>query len=212
MNQFLGSLALWPVTEIINRLIANDPHISARLLPFRHKMIEIVATAPSMTMTLQFEPGGIKLGAIDCQTLQLKPDARIDGKAADLLELLTQSDKRPLANTAISIAGDAELVQEVYNTLNDLDLDWEDYLAPLLGDVMSNELGQIGSAAKTWTTQAGNKLGRNLDEYLKGEASVLPDRAAVENFSNSLDQLKLNIDRLSARAELLHNRLNRLTN
>ncbi|MCH7891063.1 MAG: sterol-binding protein, partial [Gemmatimonadetes bacterium] len=67
-------------------------------------------------------------------------------------------------------------MQELYNTLNELDLDWEDYLAPLLGDIVTNELGLFAEDARQWSRGAGESMRRNVDEFLIEEAKVVPSR------------------------------------
>ncbi len=200
-------MVLWPIEEILNRLIASDSYVSERLRPFDGKLIEVHCQAPSLNISVLFDYERLKLSAVDSVTLQLTPDARISGKSADLLQLLNRSDQQPLANTAISIEGDAQLVQDLYNTLNNLDLDWEDYLAPILGDVATNELGQFSSNARNWSAEAGRSMHRNVDDYLKEEARLVPGREEVDSFNDSLDRLRLNIDRVKARADRLQSRL-----
>lgn len=212
VNQFLGMLALLPIEKILNGLASHDPHIIAQLRSFDGKTIEILSRSPDVTICLLFEDGNIKLSAIDSASLMLEPDATISGKAADLLELLlTRPEQRALANTAISIGGDAVLVQELYKVLGTLDLDWEDYLAPLLGDILSNEVGKFSREAKNLSQAASSNMQRNLHDYLVEETRAVPAREELDRFSDDLDQLRLNIDRASARTEQIRSRLERLT-
>lgn len=211
MNQFLGSIALWPVEEILNQLLINDSFVASKLAPFKAKVIEINCSNPRLSITLQFGEDKLKLSAVDSSILQCNPDSIITGKASDLLQLLVGSEHRPLANTAVSIKGDAHLVQELYNTLNELDLDWADYLAPLLGDIVTNELGQFAEDARHWSSGAGKSIRRNVDEFLKEEAKVVPSRQQVDSFNSKLDRLKINIDRVKARVDQVQERLEKLT-
>lgn len=211
MNQFIGSMALWPIEEILNQILSNESYVAGRLAPFKTKVIEINCTSPRLSITIQFTEDRIKLSAVDSSILQLNPDSIITGKVSDLLQLLVGSEHRPLANTAVSIKGDAQLVQDLYNTLNELDLDWEDYLAPLLGDIVTNELGLFAEDARQWSRGAGESMRRNVDEFLIEEAKVVPSREQVDAFSNKLDRLKINIDRVKARADQIQERLDKLT-
>ena len=205
-------LALLPIEKIINGLAAHDPHIIEQLRGFDSKSIEILGHSPSVSIYLLFDQGKIKLRAIDSASLMLEPDATISGKAADLLELLlTPPEHRPLANTAISIGGDAVLVQELYNVLASLDLDWEDYLAPVLGDVLSNEVGKFSREARNLSRETSSKMRRSVHDYLVEESRAVPAREELNRFSDDLDLLRLNIDRAAARTEQIASRLERLT-
>lgn len=211
MNQFIGMLALLPIEKIINGLVSHDPHIKARLRSFDGKAIKVLSQSPDFSICLLFDEGELKLSAIDSSTLMLEVDATISGKAEDLLQLLlSRPQQRALANPAISISGDAILVQELYDVVSSMDLDWEDYLAPVLGDIVSNEVGKFSREAKNFSQQAGTKLQRNLHDYLVEETRVVPAGEELDSFNNDLDQLRLNIDRASARAAQISSRLEKL--
>ena len=207
MNQFLGSLALLPVEKILNAIVRRDPHIAKKLVAFDSKCIEVVSLRPDFSVSIRFEDDTIKLSAIDTQTLGIQADATITGNAENLLSLLTKkSDQRAMADAAIDISGDATLVQDLHVTIESLDVDWQDYLAPILGDVLSNELGEIQSNARDWSKSTGTSMHRDVRDYLSEEARLVPSELEVDSFSNRLDQLRLSIDRVAAKTELLKRR------
>ena len=207
MNQFLGSLALLPVEKLLNAIVRRDPHIAKKLVAFDSKCIEVVSLRPDFSVSIRFEDDTIKLSAIDTQTLGIQADATITGNAENLLGLLTKkSDQRALADAAIDISGDATLVQDLHVTIESLDVDWQDYLAPILGDVLSNELGEIQSNARDWNKSTGTRMHRGVRDYLSEEARLVPSELEVDSFSNRLDQLRLSIDRVAAKTELLKRR------
>jgi ubiquinone biosynthesis protein UbiJ len=207
LNQFLGSLALLPVEKILNAIVRRDPHIAKKLVAFDSKCIEVVSLRPDFSVSIRFEDDTIKLSAIDTQTLGIQADATITGNAENLLSLLTKkSDQRALADAAIDISGDATLVKDLHVTIESLDVDWQDYLAPILGDVLSNELGEIQSNARDWSKSTGTSMHRDVRDYLSEEARLVPSELEVDSFSNRLDQLRLSIDRVAAKTELLKRR------
>ena len=207
MNQFLGSLALLPVEKILNAIVARDAHVATKLAAFDSKCIEVVSLRPDFSLSIRFEDGEIKLSAIDTQTLGIVADATISGSAESLLGLLAKkSDRRAMANASIDVSGDATLVQDLQMTIESLDSDWQDYLAPILGDVLSNELGEIEGRARSWSKSAGSSIHRGVHDYLTEEARLVPSELEVDSFSNRLDQLRLSIDRVAARTELLKRR------
>jgi ubiquinone biosynthesis protein UbiJ len=207
LNQFLGSLALLPVENILNAIVRRDPHIAKKLVAFDSKCIEVVSLRPNFSLSIRFEDDTIKLSAIDTQTLGIQADATITGNAENLFGLLTKkSDQRAMADAAIDISGDATLVQDLHVTIESLDVDWQDYLAPILGDVLSNELGEIQSNARDWSKSTGTSMHRGVRDYLSEEARLVPSELEVDSFSNRLDQLRLSIDRVAAKTELLKRR------
>ncbi len=208
MNQLLGSLALLPLENILNSLIKRDPHIVSQLQSFNSKSIELIGTSPDFTLIVRVEQNSIKMSAIDSKTLALKPDATISARTDVLVgSLLQVSNKTALANPAITVSGNAALIQELYFFIDSLDVDWQDYLAPLAGDIVSNELGKFAEAAKSWGSVVGNSAHRNLHDYLSEEVRLVPTRTEVDSFTDRLDQLRLQIDRVQARTEQFNRRL-----
>ena len=211
MIQILKSLALLPVEKILNQLLSNDPYLAAQLAPFDGKTIEVQSTAPTTAICCSIDGGAIRLSSLGSEYVGLQADAVIVGRAVDLVDMLfTDNSSRALANPAISISGDAVLVQELYGTMRKLDMRWQDYLAPFLGDVITNELEQVADSSRRWAKHANTSVRRNIDDYLREETHLLPDRNEVAAFSDGLDRLKLDIDRIQARARLLNERLDNL--
>lgn len=196
-----------PVEKILNAIVARDAHIAKKLVAFNSKCIEVVSLRPGFSLSIRFEDDTIRLSAIDSQTLGIQTDATITGNAESLLGLLTKkSNQKALADSAIDISGDATLVQDLYVTIESLDADWQDYLAPIFGDVLSNELGEIQSHARDWSKSAGTSMHRGVRDYLSEEARLVPSELEVDSFANRLDQLRLSIDRVAAKTELLKRR------
>lgn len=211
MIQLLKSLALLPVEKILNQLLRNDPYLAAQLAPFDGKTIEVRSTAPTTAICCSIDGSAIRLSSMGSEFLALQADAVIAGRTVDLVDmLLGDNSDRALANPAISISGDAILVQELYTTIRKLDIQWQDYLAPLLGDVITNELEQVADRNRRWSKNASASVRRNIDDYLHEETNLLPERSEVAAFSDALDRLKLDIDRVQARARMLNNRLDNL--
>lgn len=213
MNQFLGSLALLPVEKVLNAILVRDPHVAAKFSAFDSKCIEVLSRRPDFSLNIRFEDGSIKLSAIDCQTLGIQADATISGRAESLLELLAKSpDQRALADANIDISGDGTLVQDLHVTIQALDADWRDYLAPILGDVITQELGEAQDNAREWSKSARVGMQRGIRDYLSEEARLVPSELEVDSFANRLDHARLRLDRLAARTELLKRRTNLLMN
>ena len=212
MNQLLGSLALFPFEQLVNGLLTADSHLRNQLHPFIGKSLQLRCNMPRVTVTVLFEESRVRLLSADPGLLEIKPTASISGSAADLLSLLVQSSAdKPLSNPAIVLEGDATFVQDLYTNVQNMDVDWEDYLAPLLGDVVTNEISQLRGNAREWSHQAGTNIQRNVGDYLKEESQLFPRSDQLDSFSEELDHLRLRIDRVKAKADRLYQRLDRLS-
>lgn len=208
MNALLGSLALWPVEQLINQLLGSDPHIEQLLARFSGRCLAIEARRPGFTVTLQFNDGAVSLSGQTPEVLGIEADARLSGEAATLLQLLTlDTDRRPLANPALHVSGDVQFLQDLHHSLQHLDLDWQDMLQPILGDVMTHELGRFQGSSREFVEQTRTRLGRSLRDYLQEEARWVPAYAERSEFDAGLTQLKLGLDRAEARLARITARL-----
>ena len=203
----IATLALAPLELLLERLIAHDPHTAERLTRFDGKAIEVLASTRAGTilpLLILFRGSAIKLNLASAETLHRQTDARIEGSLGTLLELLlTPADKRALSNPALSISGDAELIQSLYHFASSLDLKWEDYLAPFFGDLATREASRASDTVTQWRSEAAASIAQTLDEYLVEEARILPSAGEIDYYNDSVAALRLRLDRLDASVQLL---------
>ena len=205
-----ASLALWPIEQLLNRVISTDPHFVRQLQPFAGKTIEIVSRGPDLSIVLLLDANRVRLCAGPAERLAVKPDARISGKAADLMALLSgDPEQRPLANPALQISGETELIQDLFRAMQSLDLRWDDYLAPILGDTLTEQGSRLQRDSQAWIADSRQRIKRNIEDYLKEEVRSVPHEHAIAAFQDDLDALKLQIDRATARLHLLRKRMDK---
>ena len=213
MNELLGPIAIRPVEDLLNRVLAKDSYLQSRLKTFSGKSLQISVHPPGTTVTVLFEQDRIRLLSSPAELLDIEITASIRGNVSELLPLLIEKpDRRPLSNPAITITGDINFIQDIYASLHNLDIDWEDYLASMLGNLITNELSQFGKDLQEWTQQVSSNMKRNVDEYLKEEEQIFPKKEQLRDFSEELERLKLKIDRVKAKFNVLYERLDRLNN
>ena len=94
-------------------------------------------------------------------------------------------------------------------SLASFNVDWEELLSGYLGDVAAHQLGNGGRAAAQWLAETRATLERDIAEYLRNEAELLPERWQIRQFLAAVDELRSDIDRLDARIKRLHGRLGR---
>jgi ubiquinone biosynthesis protein UbiJ len=127
-----------------------------------------------------------------------------------MLRLLTdRSDTRSLVNPAIQISGDVEFVQSVYRLFAAMEIDWQEPLSQVIGDVPVQGLQQLFDGLRSFTRKTADSARRNLDEYLHEESRLVPPLHQVEAFDQGLDDLRLRLDRLQARVQRLASGIDR---
>ena len=127
MNELLGPIAIRPVEDLLNRVLAKDSYLQSRLKTFSGKSLQISVHPPGTTVTVLFEQDRIRLLSSPAELLDIEITASIRGNVSELLPLLIEKpDRRPLSNPAITITGDINFIQDIYASLHNLDIDWED--------------------------------------------------------------------------------------
>ena len=213
MNEILGNSVLWPAEQILNKLILADSHLQKKLQPFAETSLQINTTAPTLAIRLSFEETSIRLNAIDSEKFSLPVKATVSGKAQNLLRLLIDNpSEQALVSDEFSLTGDVQWVQDLFTALNTMDLDWQDVLSPIVGDIATHELDQAVSSTSEWAKDSRKRLHHSMDDYLKEEVKLFPHRDQLDNFADDLDALRLTVDRVQAKIERISQQLTRLEN
>ena len=84
-----------------------------------------------------------------------------------------------------------------------MDIDWEEQLSKLTGDVIAHQLGNGARRIGTLLKHGRRTLQQDIGEYLQEELRVLPSRIETENFSSDVTRLSIDADRLAARIRRL---------
>ena len=197
----MRDLALEGLEQAINRLIELDPAVAARLTPLHGKVIRVELRGTGIE--LNFVPGHDGhlqlLGSVEGE-----PDSTLSGSPLDLIRASDSSEgARQLFSGNIRIEGDNQAAHRFSEALGSLDIDWEEQLSRLTGDIAAHEIGRGLRAVVREGRRIGRSSGENLSEYLTEEARLLPHRFEVEDFLSDVDTLRDDVERLAARIALL---------
>ncbi len=187
--------------EIGNRLLRLDPDTLARLGGMQGRVIRLEFTDLQAALDLAPSAAGLRVSAAGVAPAQVT----LRGTLGSFLRLGLNTEGAVLPGT-IEIGGDLELGRRFERALRGLDIDWEEELARLTGDVLAHRIGNLARGARVWLRQAAGSLGRDVAEYLQEEARFLPTRASVEDFLAQVDVLRADADRLEQRVRRLRQR------
>jgi ubiquinone biosynthesis protein UbiJ len=189
--------ALFGLEELINRYIALDPERQARVAELAGRIVVIELASLGISLCLVVDSTGRLQLFTECER---EPDCVIHG---DLLDLLRSSDDQtgasPLFSGKVSVFGDTELAERFGALLSGLDIDWEEHLSHLTGDVIAHQAGRTVRATRAYLAAAATTARRNVNEYLTQEARLLPARIEINNWCNDVDTLRDDVERLTAR-------------
>jgi ubiquinone biosynthesis protein UbiJ len=197
-------LALAGIEQAVNTVIAMDPAAAGRLAQLHGRVIAIRLTG--IGLELFFVPaadGRLQL----LGSIEDKPDCRLCGSPLDLMRSGDKT-KGPAQLFAgrVTIDGDTELAQRFGDIVGGLDIDWEEQLARLTGDVFAHEVGTAARRTARWGKRSTEVLGSDLAEYLTEEARLLPHRSEVDAFLDEVDKLRDDLERLAARVQRLEHK------
>ncbi len=196
----LPSLVLAGLEVTINRYLSLDAETLARLAGLGGKVIAVELRGLGVTLTMAPHAGGIQL----LREYRAAPHTTISGAPWSLARTGYGGDRGALFAGDVEIRGDVALGQRFEAILRGIDIDWEEQLSRLVGDVAAHQVGNLVRDAAAWGAKGADTLSRDMSEYLQEESRQLPQRDEVEGFLSAVDKLRDDVARLEARVQRLH--------
>ena len=106
----------------------------------------------------------------------------------------------------MTLAGDIFFLQELQQIGLQLDIEWEQGLSVLVGDIAAQQIGQGVRSLWSFAKKAAEALLQNSGEFLREEAQLLPRPWQVEDFIEEVQELRSDIERFEARLTALQQR------
>jgi ubiquinone biosynthesis protein UbiJ len=192
--------ALMAMEQAINATLALDPNTLRRLARLDGKVIAVDMQGTGVKIYVMPNADGLRLMGHYDGTV----DTTLRGAPLSLLRMSSGKAGEGLFSGEVTIEGDVETGQQLQRILRGLDIDWEEHLSRLTGDVIGHQIGQTVRGIAGFGKNALATFGLNLGEYLQEERTVLPANAQVTAFINEVDTLRMAVDRLEARIKRLH--------
>ncbi|KRT53966.1 ubiquinone biosynthesis accessory factor UbiJ [endosymbiont of Ridgeia piscesae] len=189
---------------VINQAIRLDPETPKRLAPMHGKVIRFELLGLGISLWLIPEPQGIQL----LSEFEGEPDCVLRGTPLDLARMRgSRQSAEQLFQGAVQIEGDSALAHRFGDFIAELDIDWEEQLSHLTGDLIAHEVGNLTRGLFSWARQSGKTARLNTQEYLQEELRLLPSRYEVDALLADIDTLRDDTERASARIERLRSQL-----
>lgn len=196
----ISSLALKPLQAAINGYLSLDPELPARLAEFEGKVLCLAFRGTGLKLYLSVQQAGISLLADHTD----QADAVISGSPVAMLRLGVQRDVAPLLFAReVDISGDARFGRQFRKMLTEMDIDWEEQLSRLVGDVASHQLFRCLDSALQWGRRAVDSLADDTGEYLREESRDSVAASELQQFYDRVDELRDAAERLQARINRL---------
>ena len=188
------------VETAINRYLALDPEMLDKMEEFSGKVIKLEIIG--LNKTLYMLPGsrGIQVRTEH----EGEADTTLRGTPISLFKMgLAANAAKLLLKGEVEISGDTRLGHQFKNMFSQMDIDWSEPLANLLGDTVAYQLQQSGKKLGGWGKNTMESVSRSVSEYLQEESRDLVTETELNNFNDEVDQLRNDVDRLQAKINAL---------
>ena len=188
----------------LNAVLRLDPESMAKLGRLHGKVIALELRGLNQTFYLLPSAQGIMVQS----HFEGEADATLSGTPLSFAELsFSANPNRVLFRGDVTISGDIRLGQDFKRILDQLDIDWEEWLSQYAGDVVAHKLGDVIRQTQRWGKNALLTLGQNAAEDLQQESFDLPPQDEVAPFIKEVDQLRDDMERLGMRVARLQQHL-----
>ncbi len=190
--------ALVGLERAINAVIALDPDTERRLSRLEGRVIAIELRGIGLSLFAAPGREGLRLMG----HFEGDPDTTLRGSPLALLRMGAGGTRGLFAGDVV-IEGNVEVGQRFKHILDALEIDWEEHLSRLTGDIIAHQIGNALRGLASWGRTASETLARDSGEYLQEELQVLPGRGEVDHFMDQVDTVRADVDRLEARIRQL---------
>jgi len=180
----------------INRLIDLDPYAKGNLKNLANKILAIELTDIKLKIFLFPTLEKIRIN----NQYEGEVHAVLQGSSFAVLNMgVRPNAEDSLFSGDVVIEGDLELGQEFRTFIGAIDIDWEEQLSLVTGDVIAHKLTNVLRQVSSWGKQTINTLGLDTVEYFQYESQMLPGKNELNQYLSDVDLIRGDVDRLEAR-------------
>ena len=198
-------LALSAAQEMLNSALDLDPATRLQLNQLTGRSLLVNVLYPHISILVFLDDNKVRLTPAEDAT-DYPATATVTATSFDLIKQALQRDLA-ISQSGLQLAGDVFFLQQLQHIAQQLDIDWEQGLSSVVGDVAAQQIGQGVRSLWSFAKKPAAVFLQNSGEYLREEAQLLPTRWQVEDFIEEVQELRTDIDRLEARIALFKQRL-----
>ncbi len=186
--------------KVINQALRLDPETLKRIAALEGKVIALEIQDVGVEFYLVPTRDGLRVQSL----FEGEPDVTIRGGLFSLAHMGLSEHPASLFGKGVEMAGDTHLGRQVQQILDGLDIDWEEQLSRLTGDVVAHQIGNVVRGLAQWGLDTAKTLGRDVAEYLQEESRDLVVKTELTPFLDQVDTLRSDVDRLAQRIARLN--------
>lgn len=186
----IGAAAL---EKAIDTLLRLDPVSRQRLALLDGRVIRVIASAPLLDVTAIVTGGRVSVSSDHDDEV----DLTISGSVVALRSLTESQDA--VHSGEVSISGDIRVASHLREILAGIDPDWQELISPVIGDTATHKLERAGRDAMQWLSRTRESFGEDTHDYLVDEVHLVVNSDDLARFSDDVDELREDADRVAAR-------------
>lgn len=198
MDPTISTAILAGVEKLVNAALIYDPGSRIAIAKLAPQVLAVAITSPSCIFYVVPDEKGVRIMG----HWEGEVTTRLEGSFASLL-LLIKSHHINLKDSGIQIVGSTSFLAELQTIIAALDVDWEEILSQVSGDIVGPQIANLLRQQWSWAKTRGQNLQRLAGEFVTEEYSVFPGQSEIAFFNHQVDELRLDVDRLAARFEQL---------
>jgi ubiquinone biosynthesis protein UbiJ len=185
---------------VINRYLALDPEMLGKLAQFNGKVIKLEMTGINKTLYMLPNESGIQV----LTEFEGPVDTVLRGTPISLFKMgLVSNAASLLLKGEVEITGDTRLGHKFKNVFSQMDIDWSEPLANMVGDSLAYQIHQSGNKLGRWGKETVKSVSTSFSEYLQEESRDVVTDTELNIFNEAVDQMRNDVDRLQARINTL---------
>jgi len=193
-----------PVAMVLERAIAAglalDGDTRKRLQALDGRAIRLAVHEPTIDIVMIVDAGRVRVPSVHDGDV----DVTVSGSARAMASLARGNDA--LHRGEVTLSGQVGLGLAMRQIIAGIDPEWQEWLAPVLGDALVHRLDRLLGAASGWLSRTRRSLAEDGRDWLEDEVSLVASPVQVERFTQEVDALRGDADRLEARLNRLQAR------
>lgn len=184
----LQSGLLFIAEKLTAACLRLDPGTRARLQELNGKCI-----AFHMRDQLPWYPGGVTVFVLPgLNDIELSADRKCVADAAislyarDILPMLRSGE----VPAHLQAEGDETLLLQILDIVKRIDIDWEQAIAPVTGDVVAHQIGSRVRETEQWLSHSWQEARRLTEEYLQEELPAARQSSTLKPFFEGVEKIR----------------------
>lgn len=190
-----------PVALIIQKIISQtlplDPDTQRSLETIDGKVIAIKVQQPPIEFALSIADRDIQL----LRMFDADADVTFEASLGDFIAM--QTNEAVIDNGRFNVSGDQRLAKDFALIVYRSEVDWQDALAPFLGETVVHKLGEVAKRFGLWAGDTKAHMREDTKDYLQEETDLLVSPNQVTSFANKLDKATGEVESLELRIAAL---------